>query len=438
MEAQKFIDLLFEEAQKQGLQEYQAKYHRWSSSDLSMYERKIQDLNNDETQMLHFEVKQDGKIGEVFCKVLEAEMIPQIVCEAVENSRIIDDKDERFFFDGKAEYKKVEPYAPLEKDIDKEQFLIALEELAYAENPLVNKVIDTFFSEAEREEIIRNSLGLNLYSKRTKTEAGIYLSVKKGEEVKDASEQVDFSREEDFDPAALAKRAVAKAVAKLDGVEADSGKKTVVIDNKTFRVFLGKLLEAVNAKMVQQKFSQWSGKLGQKVANEKVTVIEDPFRKGSWGTIAFDKEGYPSQYKEIIASGVLQTYLHNLQTAHKDNVTPTGNGAGSGIMCSNLFLQPRDSSLDDLLMQMDNGILVNGLSGLNVGFDLISGDFSFVGAGFKVTNGNKQEALQPFTLSGNFYNLWHDIREVGNDLYFYRSNIGTPSVLIDNLTVSGK
>lgn len=442
MQAQKFIDQLYIAAEKAGIKEFQMIYNRVSSSSLSVFESKIQEVCNDENQGLSFQVKIGGKIGKFHCDALEEESIPLMIKGAEENALLIDDKDDNFFFDGQAEYQKVKPYSklaePLSK-LDKMEFLLDLERKAYAKSNLINKVIDVYYSEDEGELIMRNSLGLNLRKEWDRAVAGIRLSAQSGEVIKDAGKMVDFSKESDFDADWLVDKAVEKAIAKISPIESETGKIPVVIDGKTFRLFVTKIAEAISAKMIDSKYSKFVGKIGQQVASKAFTLIEDPFLEGGIGTKAFDGEGYPTSYKEVIKNGVLQTYFHNLKTAYKDNVKPTGNGSGGdSTMVSNLYLQPGKTSYDELISELGEGILIDKLSGVHVGFSLISGDFSFVGEGFEVKNGKIGRALSNFTVSGNFYQMLKDIRQIGSDLDFDLSRIGAPSVIVDNLTIAGK
>ncbi len=441
MEAELFIDKLYTEAEKQGIREFQIKYSRETNSNMSAYEGKLDGLSNNESQSLLFSVRQNGKIGNYSVGVLDEKAIAKIVRSAKENAELISDEDDNFFHDGSGDYQEVQPYLPQQEKLaklDKLGYLLEMEKAAYAASPLVNKVISTFYEEAEFDKIIRNSLGLNVHSHSVRAIGGIYLSVEKEGVIKDAEFSVDFAGDEDFNPQKPAQKAVAEALSRLGGVDFKSEKMPVVFRNKAFRAFVTKIAAAVSARAVIDKASCFEGKIGQMVADPVVTVIEDPFMKGQHGTRAFDEEGYPTSYKEVIKDGVLTTFLHSLKTAHKFGTAPTGNGSEHQLVVGNFYLKPGKTSFADLLCEMNRGILIEELEGLHVGFDLVSGNFSFVGIGFEVVDGKIGRPLNNFTVAGNFYEMLKNIRETADDLYFKRSAIGSPSVLIDHLTLASK
>lgn len=440
MEAAAFIDALYAEAEKAGLKEFQICYDYRAGRSLSVFEGKPEKSDNDETQQIVFDVRLNGKIGKfVFEALPEAADAAEIVRNAVENATLISDKDDNFFYDGSGSYRTdLKPYQPLQDRLellDKEDFLGRLEAAALAESPLVNKVIVCGYEEKKFRIMLRNSLGLDVSREGSGASAALYLSVKDGDEVKDALETVNFSREEDFNPKNLAALTVKKALDKLHAVDFLSGKTPVIINNKSFRMLLSGVATVASAQAVIEKMSKFDGKIGEKVAAADVTVIEDPFLDGGIRTKAFDGEGYPTQYKEIIKDGVLQTYLHNLKTAHRFGVTSTGNGKNT---VTNLYLKPGKTSFEELLSELNEGILITELSGLHVGLDFVSGDFSVVGGGFEIKDGRIGKPLSQFTVAGNFYEVLKDIRKVGNDLDFAQTHIGSPSVWVENLTLSNK
>ena len=440
MEAKAFVEALYAAAENENVGEFQIYCGYNAESGLSLFESKIEKAENSETQTLSFKVKKNGKIGQYVLRApFEEKDIPDIISNAVENAELISDEDENFFHDGSGEYRQdLKPYRPLTdklEKLDKEEFLQKLEKEAYKQSKLVSKVLNCRYRENKYQAILRNSLGLNLDIDWAQANATLYLAVKDGDEVKDAFEYVVFDKDEDFNPQSLAKKVVDDALSKLHAVDFTSGKMPAVIKNRAFRALLGKLVKATFAQDIIDKKSKFEGKIGKKVASQLVSVVEDPFMEGGMQTRAFDYEGYPTSQKEIIKDGVLQTYLHNLKTAHRFKTHSTGNGKN---LITNLYLKSGETSFEQLLCELNDGILISEIKGLNVGMDLVSGDFSVVGAGFLVENGKIGQPVTQFTIAGNFYELLMNIRKVGSDLDFYQTNVGSPSVLVDGLTLSNK
>ncbi|MDZ5035223.1 metallopeptidase TldD-related protein, partial [Clostridium perfringens] len=134
----------------------------------------------------------------------------------------------------------------------------------------------------------------------------------------------------------------------------------------------------------------------------------------------------------------------NLKTANKGNTKSTGNGFknsyGSpvGVSPTNLYLKNGEKSFDELLKEVGEGLIITDFAGLHSGANSITGDFSLAAKGFYIKDGKKDYPVEQITVAGNFFNLLKDIEEVGNDLKFPMSSIGSPSVKISELSVAGK
>jgi len=193
---------------------------------------------------------------------------------------------------------------------------------------------------------------------------------------------------------------------------------------------------------VHEGRSLLKGKMGQKVANELITIVDDALHPEGSSSRYFDSEGYPSQRTVLIEKGELKSYLHNTKTALKDKVKSTGNGSRSykgslGISPSNLILEPGSNKVSDLLSKYDRIIEIVALQGMHAGASTISGDFSLSAEGFLYENGKKQYSLRPFTVSGNFLDMLQNVEMIADNFQFNSSSIGASSVLIKELAISG-
>ena len=162
---------------------------------------------------------------------------------------------------------------------------------------------------------------------------------------------------------------------------------------------------------------------------------------------AFDGEGVATRTKDVIEKGRLVTFLHNLKTAKKDGVEPTGNASRAsfkspvGISPTNFFIQPGEKSYDQLVADLSDGIIIIDVQGLHSGANPVSGDFSLGAYGYLVEKGKVVRPVDQITIAGNFFKLLAAVEEVGSDLQFGtpgpRGHIGSPSLLISSLSVAG-
>ncbi|MEE1237874.1 MAG: metallopeptidase TldD-related protein, partial [Turicibacter sp.] len=142
--------------------------------------------------------------------------------------------------------------------------------------------------------------------------------------------------------------------------------------------------------------------------------------------------------------GVLNTYLHSLTTAKSFKVAPTGNASRASFKSSvnisptNMYIKPQSTTFDEIIKQVENGIYITDVQGLHAGLNAISGDFSLSASGFLIENGEVTNPVHEITIAGNFFDLLHQIIGVGNDLDFGPSNIGSPTLYVQSLTVAGE
>ncbi len=441
MQAQEFIEKLYQASKNQGINQFQIDYSQSENLSLKVMDGKIEKRSFKKTQHLSFSVKEGQNIGSFDCGELEEKNIPLIIKEAKENALLMNNEEENFFFGEKREYPTVKRNTPIKEfeTLDKEQFLLNLEKTAYALDKRVKKVISCFLDEGKYQNLIRNSLDLNVNEGVSWAYAGIYLSVEENGIIKTASEFVTFDKKEDFNPELMAQKVVEKALKKLNPISIPSGKYKIVFENKCYANFLKMMKHLFSAFSVEEKRSKFGDKLKQKVAADGVTLVDNPLLDNGYRTRAFDEEGYPSQTNVIIKNGVLQTLLHNLRTAHKFGVKPTGNGTGSGargVSYSNFYLENGNLSKDEILEQTYEGIYITDFIGTNAGYSTVSGDFSFGAEGFLIKDGKIDKALNTLTISGNVYKLWQDIELIGNDLKFMPDGCGSPTIAVKPMQIS--
>lgn len=440
MEIQKFIDKLFKIAEARGIKEYQVSYQEGESSTIQVYEQQVLEQSNNASNILNFAVRANGKIGRYTTARFEEEDVERVVDEALENALVLECDENFFFYDGKGKYKEVKKHTPLMEELgklDKTEFLKKLEKLAYEADARINKVIMTKYNYRKGRQIMRNSLGLDIEDNGVWASALLYVSAKENGVVKTYGDGVAFDKEEDFNPKVLVDKVVNKAVSRLNTDDIVSQKTAVIFENSTFASILGSISNIFSAYTVDTGKSKLKGKTGQAIASPKVTLIDNPWLDNGFATSAFDSEGVPTKYKELIKDGVLQGFLYGLSMAHKHKAEPTGNGTGGlGSQVFNFYLQNGTMPKVELLKKLGTGIYIDKLNGLNGAVNTVSGDFSMGAEGYQVKEGKLGTYLNQFTISGNIYDLLLDIDEIGNDLDFDMSPLGSPSVLVKNITVA--
>ena len=241
------------------------------------------------------------------------------------------------------------------------------------------------------------------------------------------------------DAAAVGRKAAQRALRKLGSRKVPTCRVPVVFDPETARALLGHIFEAVRGDAIYRSASFLAGKLGERVASEQITVLDDGLRPGGFGSRPFDDEGIPGSVTPVIERGVLRNYLLNCYTARKLNLKTTGN-ASRGIAGAptvgpkNFYLAAGPQSPEEILGSVKNGFYVTDLIGFGV--NIVTGDYSRGASGLWIENGKLTYPVEEVTIAGNLRTMLNQIEAVGSDLEF-RSALAAPTLLVGGLTVAG-
>lgn len=445
MDIKLFIDKVFDTAKNMKLDDFEIYFTSSENETIKVFKGEIDTYSNSQNMGISFRVKVNEKMGYSYTESIEEEDIIPLIERAISNTNVIENLDIIEIYGEKSIYEKIDSFNPALKDItvdEKIDFLLKAEKTALELDSRVKSVNYCVIGSGYGENIIKNSKGLDLYHNGNSIYAYIAVVVQDGESIKNDSAYIvtkDFSN---MDPIKLATEAVTKALNKLNSISIDSKPYGVIIENDAFADLLGAMSGIFSGEAVQKGVSKLKDKIGEVVANSIVTITDNPHLKDGYGSAPFDAEGVPTQCKHLIENGILKTYLHNLKTAKKDNIKTTGNAAKGGykgtmgISTFNLYLEKGNLSFQELLDKLQNGVLITGFSGLHSGLNSISGDFSLATEGFLIENGAITKPLNQVTSAGNFFDLLKNIEYIGTDLKFNLSGVGSPSLLIKNISIS--
>lgn len=246
----------------------------------------------------------------------------------------------------------------------------------------------------------------------------------------------------DLDPVTVGRSASAKAVAKLGSVPARTGRMPVVLDNEVVWGLLEAMAPMFSARRVLKGTSLLAGKLGEKVASDVVTLVDDPRLPGGFGSAPVDGEGLPTRKVVLVESGTLRSYLHDTFSASKMGLGDGGNSVRTSyasppqIGPMNLLLVPGSEARDALLERAGRGILLTEVMGLHT-VDPISGEFSLGGCGQLIEDGRLGSPVDRLAFSGNLIDLLNAVETVGADFELSPSGGGAPSVLLREMSIAG-
>ncbi len=268
--------------------------------------------------------------------------------------------------------------------------------------------------------------------------------------------RVPFTHFDTFSPEHVATEAARQAVTTLGAVDAEAGPQTVVLAPGWSGILLHEAVgHGLEADFIRKGTSLFAGKLGQKVASDKVTVIDDGTMANQRGSLNVDDEGTPPQFKVLIENGILKGYMYDAHNAKLMGQKSSGSGRRESFKhlplprMTNTYLAPGDDAPEDIVKSVQKGIYCAHFGGGQV--DISNGNFVFeVAEAYEIRKGKLGKPLKGVTLIGVGPEALKNVTMVGNDPtpdpglgtcgkdgQSVPVGVGLPTIRIDNMTVGG-
>lgn len=262
------------------------------------------------------------------------------------------------------------------------------------------------------------------------------------QEGKSLKQSYGFQVEKDFhalEPGTTAQAIITDTARMLGASPLRTGRQTAYFEPKAVAQLMGLILFMLNGKTVAEGKSRFADKLGERVASEQVSFIDNPVLEGGKANRPFDSEGTPAKSVSLIEQGILKSFLHNSQTAQQTKQTNTGHASRSykgtlGIAPSNFYLKEGSG------VAVSNGIIISEMMGVHAGANPISGDFSLQAFGLEVKDNEAPKPVENFAISGNLLELLQNITAVGDTLKWYPFGgmMGAPMIEVRDLSFAGE
>ena len=345
-----------------------------------------------------------------------------------------------------------------EVDVSRKLELVrAVEAAARAVGPQVRQVRVTWQERLQRVRVA-SSAGVDVDDQRPYVVLAVHCVASEGEVLQTGYEVVGglggWELMEEQDPEGAARKAAERAVMMLRADPAPGGAMPVVISSSAGGTMIHEAVgHGLEADLVLEGMSVYAGKLGQQVASELVSVVDDGTLPGKRGSCAYDDEGWPTQRNLLIDRGILRGYMHERTTAARMGVAPTGNGRRESYRhwpiprMTNTMILPGEDEPESIIRSTGEGLFVVKMGGGQV--NTVTGDFVFeVAEGYLIRDGRIGPPVRGATLTGNGPRVLMEIDRVGNDLGFGLGTCGKdgqgvpvadaqPTIRVPSLVVGG-
>lgn len=236
----------------------------------------------------------------------------------------------------------------------------------------------------------------------------------------------------DLDSArSVGERAAERTVARLGSRKIPTCQVPVLFRAEVATGLIRSLMSAIQGANIYRRTSFLIDHLGERIFPEFVRIHEEPHLLRGLSSAPFDGDGVATRAKDLVADGILRTYILDTYSGCRLGMQTTGNAGG----VRNLRIEMGGLSRSDLLREMGTGLMVTELMGQGV--NAVTGDYSRGAAGFWVEGGEIQYPVEEITIAGNLKRMYAGLLAVGNDCD-YSGSTRTGSWLIDNMTIAGE
>ncbi len=415
-------------------------------TEVRIYKGDVEHFVSAQSEGVGIRVIRDGRTGFAYAGTLDERAIAEVLAEARENAGFgsVDEWAGLAQPDGVAITPQVlwndalDQY-PTDRKIDLAK---RLEAMTLGIDARV-RVDDANYADVAGEGAVVSTTGVRAGGR----ENGCFLSVSTladdGDETQTGFGFAVGREPDELDVDRAAREAVDRATRLLGATKPASRRVTVVLDPYVTAMFLGVLSSTLNGESVAKGRSFLAGRIGEQVASEVFTLVDDPTNPLAYTATDIDGEGLAARRNELVRGGVLQGFVHSSYSGRRVGVPSTGNAVRGGfkgtpgVGCLAMQLQPGTRSQAEIVAGVDDGVLIQMLQGLHSGVNPISGDFSAGASGLLIANGELGAPVRQFTIASTLQRMLHDVVEVGADVEWLPMRAAGVSLVIRDVTMSG-
>lgn len=313
-----------------------------------------------------------------------------------------------------------------------------------AADPRIRQVVSSDYSDGDGEWAVASSTGIRASSRRTTCSLSVAVLAGEGEETQGAGGYSVGRSPDELDVDVASNDAVERAVRLLGARKPKSQRLTVVLDRRVTATLLSVLAGTLSGEEVARGRSMFAGRLGEQVATEKLSLIEDPTNPLAFGAVAFDAEGLACRRTPLIVGGRLTAYLYNTYAGRLAGTASTASAVRGGfssppvVGARALAIEPGTTDVATLLGEVGEGLFVQSISGVHSGVNRVSGDFSVGVQGCFLRDGALGEPVREATIASTVQRLLLGVVAIADDIEWLPGPAAGVTLAIADVALSGR
>ncbi len=425
-------------------------------NNIEVFNGEIETLSFSDSAGIGIRIFKDHSIGYAYTAVMEENAIEDAIGKAIANSAITKkdplnylptEKDHRYKKKDKQDSNMLFDEDFLRFSLDQKiDMAIKLEALTKKADRRITGISDAMYNDGISEVCMLNSNGFS--GSYNSTIAMVYVSAisRDGGDTSTGDYFGIARNPANMDLEEIAGNAARRSVTILGGKKIKSSKMDIILDPVVAAQFMGVIASTLNADSVQKGKSLFKDKLEKKVFKIDIDIFDDGTLPDGLASKPFDGEGVIKGKTAVFEKGVLKTFLYDTYTARKGETLSTGNASRASyrstpdVGVSNFYISPGEHDPEDMVKLIDKGLYIMDIIGLGSGTNPISGQMSVGAKGLMIEKGSLTHPVKEVTIATDILSFLSGFKMLGNDLKFVPSGgyMGSPSILIENIAISGK
>ncbi|MEK0415734.1 MAG: hypothetical protein RL352_1131 [Actinomycetota bacterium] len=433
-------------AQAKPGEQIEAYVGRGGETSVRVYEGELEHFVSAQSAGVGIRVIKDGRTGVAYAGTLDESAISEVLADARDNVQFgnpdefaglatpdgVEPVPQKFWDEALANYPTDQKVA-LTKDL--EQRALAADSRVRTES--------ANYDDGWDESAFATTTGIRISGRSNGCYVSVVTLADDGDETQTGFGFSVGDSPNDFNLDKAAREAADRATRLLGATKPSSKRTTIVLDPYVTSQFISILSSAFSGENVSKGRSIFADRLNEQVAVPSFTLVDDPTNKLAYTSTDIDGEGLAARRNVLIEDGVLKMFVHSSYSARRMKTRSTGNAtrggfAGSpGVGCLAMQVTPGSKSQAELIAGIDDGVLIQEVSGLHSGVNPISGDFSTGASGMTISKGVVGAPIREFTIGSTLQRMLLDIVAIGNDVDWLPMRAAGLSLVIRDVTISG-